>query len=209
MNLSCMDYRLQINSVVNLVTSANQKNWEVYIMKRLLTVVTVVCVLFLAGVSVLAQEHAVDLRFDFSDGLSGWYVFGEGVLNVTSAQARSENNSLIMSYRSDGWHSAAIGLNSFLADGGTYQFSIYVRLVSDSEEEIFGHLTMGQNYRDGSAEYTWLCEDVLLSSDEWVLIESEPYYYDASNLEYLWLYVEISEISADYYIDDFRIVGDK
>src|SRR5690606_6922623 len=108
---------------------------------------------------------------DFSQGLSGWRTFGSGNLELRTEQARSGRESLKMTGRTDRWHSAAIDVDSFLADGGTYQFRIYVRLASASQDEIYGHLIMGENLYDGDTNYHWISEDVLLSSDKWVLIE--------------------------------------
>ncbi len=177
-------------------------------MRKLLGTTLILCALLFVGMA-FGQEQAVNLEIDFSDGTVGWRVFGSGTLSVSTEQARTGTKSLKMSDRTDGWHSAAVDMDQVLADGGTYKFSIYVRLASESEEPVYGHVTMGENLLDGTANYKWLSEDVLLSSDEWVLIESDPYTFNAENVETAWFYVEVSHENMDYYLDDFRIVGNK
>lgn len=177
--------------------------------KKILTAVIMLSMMLTCSISVLAQDLAVNVLVDFSQGLSGWRTFGSGNLELTTEQARSGRESLKMTGRTDGWHSAALDVDSFLADGGTYQFRIYVRLASESQEEIYGHLIMGENLYDGDTNYHWISEDVLLSSDKWVLIESEPYTFNAREVNSAWLYVELGDPTADYYIDDFMVIGDK
>lgn len=178
-------------------------------MRRILVITTILSILLLTGVSVVAQDSPSNLKIDFSNGLSGWGVFGSGFVGVTTEQARSGTESLKMSGRSDGWHSASLDIDRLLVDGGTYKFSTYIRLASDTEEEVYAHFTVGENLADGTTNYNWLCEDVLISSHEWVLIESDPYTFNGQDIEDAWLYVEVSHPTADYYIDDFLIAGDK
>ncbi len=177
--------------------------------RKLLVAVLILNLLLAFSISVAAQESPVNILVDFSEGLSGWRVFGPGNLEVTTEKARSGRESLIITGRSDGWHSAALDMDALLADGGTYQFSIYVRLAPGTQGEIHGHFVMGENLRNGTTNYNWLSNDVLLSSDEWILIESEPYTFNAREVNTAWLYVEIGDPEAAYYIDDFKIIGDK
>lgn len=178
-------------------------------MRKLITIMFLLCVVLLTSFSVIAKDHMVDIVDDFSSSLTEWHSFGTGVLNVTTEQARSGTQSLKMSGRRDAWNSAAIDLHPILADGGTYDFSIYVRLPENVEGEVYGHFTVAETLKNGTTNYTWLCDDVLLSNDGWVLIESEAYTFDAQNIKEAWLYVEVSDGFAAYYLDDFRIVGNK
>lgn len=166
------------------------------------------CLVFLGGAAA-ADEFAVDLRIDPAEPNSGWRMFGSGLLEATTEQVRTGSRSLKVTGRRDGWHSPAFDVDAILADGGAYKFSIYVRLVGDVEEEVSGHFIMGENYKDGRTEYQWLCENVPLSSEEWTLIESDWYIYDGENMSNAWLYVEVTHPTASFYIDDFRLVGDK
>lgn len=178
-------------------------------MRKLSVVAFLLSIMLLTSFLAVAEEYVVDLGTDPADPLSGWRVFGSGILEVTTEQARTGTQSLKMSHRSDGWHSAAIDLDPILSDGGAYKFSIYVRLPADLDQEVYGHFTVAETYNDGATEYQWLCEDVLLSNEEWVLIESEWYTFAGQDIENAWLYVEVSDPRAAYYISDFRIVGDR
>ena len=179
------------------------------IMRRSLILAIVFSIIFSMVLSVVAKDYAVDFGDDFSGNSTEWRSFGTGVLNITTEQARTGTQSLKMSGRRDAWNSASIDLDPILVDGGTYNFSIYVRLPSNVDGEVYGHFTVAETLKDGTTEYNWLCEDVLLSNDEWVLIESDAYTFNGQNINEAWLYVEVSDGSAAYYLDDFRIVGNK
>ena len=178
--------------------------------RRWLALLLLIVLVGLAG-SAHAQEPEpeVTIVVDFAEGLAGWRAFGSGTLDVTLDPVRTAPKALKMTGRSDGWHSAALDVHDLLADGGTYKFSIWVRLAAPVEETIGGHFVMGENLRAGGTNYNWLSADVPLSSEEWVLIESEPYTFDAQAVSTAWLYVEIGDSTSSYYIDDFMIVGDK
>jgi len=178
-------------------------------MRRSINLLIIIGLLCTFVVVAAAQEPAVNIVVDFAEGLAGWRVFGSGTLDVTMEQARSAPKALILTGRSAGWHSAALDVASLLADGGTYKFSIYVRLASETQEPVGAHFVMGENLSDGSTNYRWLSEDVPLSTNEWVLVESEPYTFNAQEVTSAWFYVEIGDEQAAYYLDDFAIVGDK
>lgn len=182
---------------------------EVPLVRERVRVISALIMLFLLVATVGVRGQVVNVAVDFSEGLAGWRAFGSGVLDVTMEQARSEPKALKMTGRTAGWHSAALDVDYLLADGGTYRFAVYVRLVSPPGSEICGHLVMGENLRDGTTNYRWISADVPLSSDDWVLIESEPYTFDAEEVSTAWLYVEIGDDTASYYIDDFSITGDR
>lgn len=175
-------------------------------MRCSLSVVVILLVLLTAAAA--AKEPVVSVTVDFSEGLAGWGVFGSGTLDITMEQVRSAPKALKMTGRSAGWHSASLDIEYILGNGGTYQFGVWVRLVDEPETEIRGHLVMGENLRDGSTNYRWISPDVPLSSDEWVLIESDPYTFDPEVVHTAWLYVEIGDERAAYYLDDFSIKGD-
>ena len=182
--------------------------WGVESMRKTLGVIMTIGLLLILVGTAAAQAPIVNIVVDFSEGLAGWRAFGSGTLDVTLEQVRTAPKALKMTGRSAGWHSAALDVNDFLADGGTYQFSVWVRLVDEPASEISGHFVMGENLRSGGTNYTWISADIPLSSEEWILIESEPYTFNAQEISSAWLYVEIGDDRASYYIDDFTIVGD-
>lgn len=108
-------------------------------MRRLLALVLAVGLLLVVGSSAVmgssdtAQDQSVRVVVDYSDGFSGWRVFGSGLLQLTSEQAVSGSSSIKLTGRTASWNGAALDLDSILTDGGTYRFSIYVRLASLSE----------------------------------------------------------------------------
>lgn len=154
-----------------------------------------------------ASDQVVRAVVDFSDGFAGWRVFGSGLLQLTSEQAVSGSSSLKLTGRTASWNGAALDLDPILTDGGTYQFSIYVRLASPTEG-VLGHMTVCENRRDGSTSYSWISSEVPLSAEEWVLLESEQYMLNAKEVSSAFLYVEVTDPSASFYMDEFVIGGD-
>lgn len=177
-------------------------------MRRLLVLILAVGFVLSMGFCGIAQEQDVRIVVDYSDGFYGWRVFGSGLLELTSEQAKSGSTSLKLTGRTASWNGAALDVDSILSDGGTYQFSIYVRLVSASEDAL-GHLTVCENMKDGTTNYQWVSEEIPLSAEEWVLLESEQYTYNGEDISSAFLYVEVTDSGASFYIDQFMIVGDR
>lgn len=176
-------------------------------MRRVLAFILTLSLLLVEGFPGVAQAQDVRVTVDYSDGFCGWRVFGSGYLELTSERVKSGNSSLKLTGRTASWNGAALDIDSILSDGGTYQFSVYVRLLSACEGAL-GHLTVCENMKDGTTNYHWISSQVPLSADEWVLLESRQYTYNGKDIASAFLYIEVSDPNASYYIDDFTIVGD-
>lgn len=177
-------------------------------MRRVFTLILIAGLLLATGLCRAAEDQSVRVVVDYSDGYYGWRVFGSGLLELTSEQVKSGNRSLKLSGRTASWNGAALDSDSILSDGGTYQFSIYVRLVSELEG-VLGHFTVCENMKDGTTNYRWISPEVTLSAGEWVLVESEGYTCNAKDLSSAFLYLEANHATAAFYLDEFAIVGDR
>lgn len=177
-------------------------------MRKVSVFILVVAFLISIGLSGTAQEQGVLAVVDFSDGFYGWRVFGSGLLEWTSEQAKSGGASLKLTGRTASWNGAALNIDPILSDGGTYRFSIYVRLESASEGAL-ANMTVSENTKDGNTNYRWVSDQVRLSDQEWVLLESREYTYNGKDISSAFLYVEVTDPNASFYIDLFEITGDK
>ncbi len=173
-------------------------------------VISIIIIVFLIGTGLIscAQEQDYQVSIDFSDGLYGWRSLGSAFVELTKEQVKTGTRSLKVTGRTASWNAALLDIDPILTDGGTYQFSVYVRLVSASEEAL-GHLTVRETSKSGVTEYTWISEQIPLSSEEWVLIETEPYTFSAEDLSTVSVYIEVSDGAAAYYVDEFTIVGNR
>jgi arabinoxylan arabinofuranohydrolase len=177
-------------------------------LRRVFMLTLIASLLLATGLCEASENQDVRVVVDYSDGYYGWRVFGSGLLELTSEQAKSGNSSLKMTGRTANWNGAALDIDSFLSDAGTYQFSIYVRLVSE-QEGVLGHFTVCENMRDGTTNYRWISPEVPLSAEEWVLIESDSYVFEGQDMSSAFLYVETNHATASFYLDEFTIVGDR
>jgi endo-1,4-beta-xylanase len=181
---------------------------EGWSLRRVFMLTLIASLLLATGLCEASENQGVRVVVDYSDGYYGWRVFGSGLLELTSEPVRLGNRSLKLSGRTASWNGAALDLDPILSDGGTYQFSIYVRLVSELEE-VLGHFTVCENMKDGTTNYRWISPEVPLSAGEWVFVESEGYTYSAKDLSSAFLYFEANHATAAFYLDEFAIVGDR
>lgn len=173
-------------------------------------VMSLIIIVFLIGIGLIsyAQNQDYQVEMDFSDGLYGWRSFGTAFVELTKEQVKTGTRSLKVTGRTASWNAALLDIDPILTDGGTYQFSVYVRLVSASDEAL-GHITVCETFKSGDTEYTWISEQIPLSSEEWVLIETEPFTFNAEDLSTASVYIEVSDGAVSYYVDDFTIIGDQ
>lgn len=177
-------------------------------MRKILIVIFIGLLLFEIGNPVIAHDQDFKVVIDFTDGFYNWGSFGSGFVEISDEQALSGTKSLKVTGRTAGWNGASLDIDPILTSGGTYVFSIYVRLA-DASTDALGHLTVRSTTKSGETEYTWISNQIPLSNEEWVLIESNPYTYDAGSNTSASIYIEVSDATASYYIDQFSIIGDR
>lgn len=152
-----------------------------------------------AGVAT-AQEI---IRTDFEDGTTqDWAPRGGSViLEVVSDAAYSGSNSLKVTGRTSGWHGASLDLMSIIEVGAVYQFTAYARMV-DGQPAASLNMTIQQTPVGGSTAWDWVTSASV--DTDWVMLQGE--YTLAAAVSDIVVYIESSDATAEYYIDDFSLI---
>ncbi|MFN2108759.1 MAG: carbohydrate binding domain-containing protein, partial [Anaerolineae bacterium] len=140
--------------------------------------------------------------YDFEDNTTqDWYGRGATVTVVTDT-VHTGDYALQVTGRTDGWNGPALNVLTLLEVGATYQISGCIRLaegLGPFRTNFALEYTVG-----GSSSYPWLGSDSNTTSDAWSCVTGSFKYTDAADA--LTLYVECSDATASFYIDDVIIV---
>ena len=171
-------------------------------------IVAVAMTLTMLPVDVQAEDEKKELyRNGFEDGeYQGIIGRGEVTLEVsTSVHHDVGNNSLSVSKRTATWHGIQLPLASIVTSGNTYDFKVYVKQDTGSEQTC----DMGVQYKDAGGEdhydsvvgYGRVCV-----SGEWTELRGSFEVPETANGITLYLQCSSSE-TADFFIDDLSISG--
>ncbi|HEY0734399.1 MAG TPA: endo-1,4-beta-xylanase [Herpetosiphonaceae bacterium] len=149
-----------------------------------------------------AADPVVLVQSNFEDGTTqGWGPRGSGVVvAATDETSHAGTYSLKTTGRTENWHGPSLDLTGRLQQGATYAVEGYVRLVAGQPASTLKVTVQ----RETSAGTQW---DQVASSDgvtdaAWVRLAGEYSYSDASSLQ---LYIESSDPTSQYYLDDLII----
>jgi hypothetical protein len=142
----------------------------------------------------------------YEDGtVQGWAARGSGVAiaSVTNA-AQAGTRSLRTTGRTQTWHGPSLDLRTLLQKGATYLISGYVRLVAGqaATDLIF---TVERTPTNGSPQYDRVAASSAtgVTDASWVQLQGQyTYNTDVSGLV---LYLESSNATTQFYLDDFSI----
>lgn len=179
-------------------------------MKKLMMLLVVLMVCFSVNAVIAAEvtEPAFKVEIDFSEGTSGWVPMGSPSLTLVKDEVKVCTESLKVSGRTQGWESPLFDITDVLTEGGTYQFSIFVKLTKGTPNTK-GHITLRSNDTGGTESYTWISDEFELNDSEWVEIKTSDFKFSLENMLKLAIYIEVNEVSASFYMDDFTITGDQ
>lgn len=179
-------------------------------MKKLmiLLVMLVLCFSVNAVIAAEVAEPAFKVEVDFSEGTFGWVPMGSPSLTLVNEEVKVGTQSLKISGRTQGWESPLFDITDVLTEGGTYQFSIFVKLTKGTPQTK-GHVTLRSNDTGGTESYTWISDEFDLNDSEWVEIKTKDYKFSLVNMLKLAIYIEVNEATASFYMDDFTITGDQ
>ena len=143
------------------------------------------------------------IRTGFESGTTeGWGPrIGRESVTVTSADAHSGTYSLLTTGRQAFFDGPAIDAGGKLCNGSRYQVSVWVRMAPgepDTQIRVSLQRTFG-----GVTSFHTVVGNTLVTAGAWVRLRAT---YDfAFNYDALSLYVESSEGTASFYIDDFEV----
>ena len=154
----------------------------------------------------IAQTGAV-VQNDFEDGaLQGWIPRGPVTLtNTNEVPAHGGTRSLKTTGRTAGFNGPSLNAFGLLTKGATYQVTAWVRLVAgESPTQIsvtMQRTVSGGNSFDGIASSS----ATGVTDAAWAQL-SGLYSFGGNDPSALLLYIESSNATASYYVDDFSIV---
>ncbi len=172
-------------------------------------VLGVVASLVVAAVAASAQTATVSdevvFRSDFEDGTSqGWFGRGSAQVAVSTEQANSGDASLLTTARADTWQGPGRDLRTVLQPGVTYQIEAYVRLADVPSAQL--HVTVQRTPAGGTTAFERVASDVTVTDDGWTRVAGTYTFTTADNDE-LQLYLESTDASASFYLDDVTITA--
>ena len=155
----------------------------------------------LSKASTLPSAAKTDPMFSstFESGKDGWTSRGNTTLALNSSNYYSGSSSLKVTGRAESWQGAAYELDAKeFVPGNSYSFSTAVMQNSPSAVEM--KLTLQYKDASGEANYSTVAK-ADAESCKWTKLENTSYKIPAGASELI-LYVESTESTTDYYIDN-------
>ncbi|HKQ75977.1 MAG TPA: endo-1,4-beta-xylanase [Blastocatellia bacterium] len=166
------------------------------------------CALTLYFISPLNPRTAVAqtgtiVQNDFEDGgLQGWIPRGGVTLTNTTEAAAGGTRSLKTTGRTQGFHGPSLNVLSLLSKGATYQITASVRLVAPTAATTV-RVTMQQTPAGGSNQFVTIAQNTGVTDAAFVTLTG--LFSFGADMTGLLLYVESTNATASYYLDNFSI----
>ncbi|HKM18014.1 MAG: hypothetical protein GX228_06515 [Firmicutes bacterium] len=174
--------------------------------KSLFLVFGLVLCLSAAAVAADAEYEAI---IDFSNGHeSGWGPMGGAVRYIAAEEFRSEPFSLAVLGRTQIWEGTIFQVSNILEEGGVYTFSLWIKAM-EAKPGSTAWITAVRVDKAGNASYERLCDPVEVNTTDWVEVVIKDFVFSLDGLDRIEFYPEIDDVEASYYMDDFKIVGNK
>jgi endo-1,4-beta-xylanase len=151
-----------------------------------------------------AAQAGVLPQHDFEDGtLQGWIPRGAGViLTNTTEAAATGTRSLKTTNRTAGFHGPSLDLLNTLTPGTIYQVTASVRLVAGKPASNL-KITVERVPSGGATAFDQVAPNTNVTDAAWVTLTGQ-YSFTTSNTRLL-LYIESSDPTSEYFVDDFSI----
>ncbi|GAE27358.1 endo-1,4-beta-xylanase A precursor [Halalkalibacter wakoensis JCM 9140] len=124
---------------------------------------------------------------------------GNETLTVTTVENRNTSHSkaLKVEGRTQNWHGPTINVAQNIDVGYEYNVSVWVKLISPSSAT----LQLSTQVGSASPSYNGIASQSVSQNDGWVKLEG-TYRFNAVPDEHVTLYIESSNSTASFYIDD-------
>lgn len=121
-------------------------------------------------------------------------------LTVTNEANHTADGSFALKIegRSNTWHGPSLHVEEYVDKGSEYKISAWVKLIEPTSSQLQLSTQIGSG---SSANYVTLASKTVNASDDWVKLEG-IYRYNSVSSEYITIYVESSNATASFYIDD-------
>ncbi|WP_438348135.1 endo-1,4-beta-xylanase [Paenibacillus sp. FA6] len=128
---------------------------------------------------------------------------GTETLTITNEENHTADGSysLKVAGRQDTWHGPSLRVQEYVDKGSEYKISAWVKLIDPDSTSLQLSTQVGST----SASYNNLMKQTITTEDGWVQFVG-TYRYTSVPEEYLTIYVESSNATASFYIDDISFV---
>lgn len=141
---------------------------------------------------------------DLESGDGGWYPQGDNVtITRTSTQSHGGDYSLLVQGRSVAWHAPVMPLIKTLPSG-EYEASVWVRLAAGEEAAPLQLAVKTQV--DDTPTFTAV-RSAEVTADGWTRLAGTFAHVSPGRLADLTLYVESTDPTVSYYVDDLSLVA--
>ncbi|HEU5080799.1 MAG TPA: endo-1,4-beta-xylanase [Opitutaceae bacterium] len=156
-------------------------------------------------VSFTSTAQAQVVSNNFEDGTTqGWSPRGPVTLTASSDVAHGGTLSLKTTGRTAGWNGPSLDLRSHVAVNATYQVTGWVRLVAGFPASNL-KFTL-ERTSNGTTSYSQVNAAVSVTDSAWVQLQGTFTLPSDANTA-LNLYLESSDVTSAYYLDDFTITA--
>lgn len=133
-----------------------------------------------------------------SDSRDGWRSRGDANVNTEVTDDGTGNQALLVTGRSSDWHGASLDMTDLLETGAQYEVSLSVKRLKAEEDS-----TIKITALETPESYVTVGETTV-SDTEWTEITGR--YRLGADVTAVEFYLESSDITEDYYIDDVTIM---
>ncbi|MBN2736151.1 MAG: endo-1,4-beta-xylanase [Spirochaetales bacterium] len=152
------------------------------------------------ALNILGAQVLIETDFE-NTGIDGWAPRGDVTLELSNADAYSGESSLKVSGRTSNWHGASYALNGIIEAEAVYRFTCFAKLVEGEPAGQF-NMTIQRTPLEGDTAYETV-GTVAGSDKSWIELTGE--YSFSGEVSDIFVYIENSEASAEYYIDGFKL----
>ena len=157
--------------------------------------------LMLQGGMAAAQNLVTNPGFE-TGNTTGWSAFGPCTISAETSQVHSGSYAGLVTNRADTWNGIARSLSEVFQPNRTYDFSVWLRLASGSNQTM--SLTLKQVDGSGTS-YKWIASGSV-STNGWIQFSGQYTFNPSGTVTALNLYAEVpSSSNAAYFIDDLVV----
>ena len=175
-------------------------------MRKKTTLIALLILLTLPLVALRTLPADEPLFIDFEDGMATGFEArgsdaereaGTGILTVTDEAAHGGSYSLLTTDRKQNWNGPAINVAPYITAGESYDISVWVLPKSPDSSTFILSTQIGDGL---SAQYVNLQSKNISTAQGWTEMTATYTYGEG---DFITVYVENSDASAEFYIDDF------
>ncbi|WP_233267320.1 endo-1,4-beta-xylanase [Paraglaciecola sp. L3A3] len=145
---------------------------------------------------------------DFEDGIGAWGPRGDATVTLETTEAHAGNNSALVVGRTANWQGISKSVVGLFTADESYNVAAWVKLSDDASTVTPNmKLTLEINHGagDGTTEYLEMTAPVTVTAGDWVELTGTYTHTITTVANSANLYVEASETTVDFYVDDISV----